>query len=36
MKENEWAGHVVCVRGEKKYIQGLGGETQKKETTWHT
>jgi hypothetical protein len=25
-----WVGHVVCVGGEKKCIQGLGGETQKR------
>jgi hypothetical protein len=28
-----WVGHVVCM-GEERHIQGFGGETRRKETTW--
>jgi hypothetical protein len=30
-----WAGHVACM-GEKRCIQGFGGETRGKEATWET
>jgi len=32
-----WAGHVAFMGGgEKRCIQGFGGETFEKETTWKT
>jgi hypothetical protein len=31
-----WEGHIVRMRGEERCIQGIGGETRGKETTWET
>jgi len=31
-----WAGHVVCMGGETRHIQGFGGENLRKEITWET
>jgi len=31
-----WAGHVARMGGEERCIQGFGGETCGKETTWKT
>ena len=30
-----WAGHVACM-AEERHIQGFGGETWGKDTTWKT
>ena len=35
-REMRWAGHVICMGGEKRCIQGFGGETWGKEITWET
>jgi hypothetical protein len=32
-KRMQWTGHVW---GKERYIQGFGGKTQRKETTWKT
>jgi len=31
-----WAGHVAPYGGAERHIQGFGGETRGKETTWLT
>ena len=31
-----WAGHVAHMGGEERFMQGFGGETRGKETTWKT
>jgi len=31
-----WARHVARMVGEESRVQGFGGETQRKETTWKT
>jgi len=30
----KWEGRVACMGGEERRIQGFGGETGGKETTW--
>jgi hypothetical protein len=31
-----WEGHVAYIGGEDRCIQGFGGETIEKQTTWKT
>jgi len=36
MKKNEMGGVRSTYEGEERYVQGFGGETQGKQTTWKT